>query len=229
MKHCFLIIPQFLLIFEVLLKYFSFLSDLSSFVWNKVLKKNSAVRLKKQQNFPFTCASVRGLQISCAHACCLSTCKQHGRGYMFPSGRLGAVSTILFTLWIPRTSFGTSPLQVLQRSPFGVCVVVCLCVQSFSLLAGVCVCVCVVSHGEPAMELKQPRCVCVCVWVCVWVCVCARVQDRLTIIMRGNQRGDIGSPEGVQFSMKHLKNLGRSQNSVKESFSNVCYSLRCCC
>ena len=175
MKHCFLIIPQFLLIFEVLLKYFSFLSDLSSFVWNKVLKKNSAVRLKKQQNFPFTCASVRGLQISCAHACCLSTCKQHGRGYMFPSGRLGAVSTILFTLWIPRTSFGTSPLQVLQRSPFGVCVVVCLCVQSFSLLAGVCVCVCVCVCGVSwwtcdGAQTAKVR-VCVCVGVCVSVCV----------------------------------------------------------
>lgn len=38
------------------------------------------------------------------------TCKQHGHSYIFPSGRLGAVSTILFTLWIPRTRSRPAPL-----------------------------------------------------------------------------------------------------------------------
>lgn len=38
------------------------------------------------------------------------TCKQHGHSYIFPSGRLGAVFTILFTLWIPRTRSRPAPL-----------------------------------------------------------------------------------------------------------------------
>lgn len=83
---------------------------------------------------------------------------------------------------------------------------------SGSLLPGVCVS----SLGEPAVMLQRPG--------CVWLC--GSFEARLDIMRSGSQHGDMDHPEGVQFSPK---NLSRSQDGVKESFSNVCYSVRCCC
>lgn len=155
-------------------------------------------------------------------------CKQHGHSYIFPSGRLDAVSTILLTLWIP-------PDQVLGLSrPFRSC-------SGVLLVVGVCGVVCV--------------CVCVkwfCCLVCMWrLMVLRRLQQPRSVppdkifflIIEGNcgssrlsPRGRQSSVEGIQ--VKYLKNLalnlGRGQNSVQreagvESISNLCYSLRCCC
>lgn len=66
-------------------------------------------------------------------------CKQHGNGYMFSSGRLGAVSTILFTLWIPWTRFLDCPIMIVLQCVFAdLC---CLC--EVALLP----CAYVESHG----------------------------------------------------------------------------------
>lgn len=151
-------------------------------------------------------------------AACRRTCKHHG---VPPPPPVGSVwYPPLLHSGIPQTSLGrtpTSPLLVLilQQSPFGVrvewlSVAWCVCVRVF---------VCVMSLGEPAIELKQPRC----------VCVCASVEDRFLRILQEASVETSDCLEGALISPNRLKNLSRSQNSVKETFSNVCYSVRCCC
>lgn len=60
-----------------------------------------------------------------------STCKQHGHSYIFPSGRLDAVSTILLTLWIPWARIWDCPALLgpaVESFWLWVCGVVCVCV-----------------------------------------------------------------------------------------------------
>lgn len=120
--------------------------------WLKIKKKN---KKKRQQNFPLRHPSASPrlcLPLSMAAAPVVTscrcrtpaawwTCKQHGHSYIFPSGRLGAVSTILFTLWIPRTRSRPAPLFF--RESFLACaLMLCVfaCAWSGSLLPGVRVC-----------------------------------------------------------------------------------------
>lgn len=130
---------------------------------------------KKQQNFPLRHPSASPrlcLPLSMAAAPVVTscrcrtpaawwTCKQHGHSYIFPSGRLGAVSTILFTLWIPRTRSRPAPLFL--GSPFWRVRWCCVClrvrgVEWLSVAWRACMwCLTVLRRLEPAMELKQPR------------------------------------------------------------------------
>lgn len=180
-------------------------------VWMLQLIRNihEIEQKKKTAEFSFK-AQQSCRRVSDTHACSLMTCKQHGCSSVSPSGRLGAVSTILFTLWIPRTP----RLGPAVKSFW--CVFACVCVCGVALYC--LVCVCVVTWWACGSAPTAGVCVC--------VCVCGSVEARLNIMGSGSQRGDMDHHEGVQFSPK---NLSRSQDGVKESLSNVCYSVRCCC
>ena len=143
------------------------------------------------------------------HLLVSSRCKHHG--HMFPSGRPAAVSTILFTLWTPRTRFRTAPLLGPAAESFWcVCVVcVCVCVCGVALCCRVCVCVCV------------------CVWrlmVLRW-CVCHRTGGSV-VDTSGLLKEPCSSEQNRPVGVERVQRDGRA---TSESISNLCYSLRCCC
>lgn len=127
-----------------------------------------------------------------------------------PSGRLSAVSTILFTLWIPRTSFGTDLPTPSPR--LGPAAESFWCVRCFVCVVGVALCRRVRGVFCDRGQLAK---------VCDRVCAC--VENRFQGIVR-EASGDVGfCLEGALLSPNRLKNLSRSQSSVKECFSNVCH------
>lgn len=140
------------------------------------------------------------------------TCKQHGHSYIFPSGRLGAVSTILFTLWIPRTRSRPAPLFL--GSPFWRVRWCCVCLRVRGVALCCLACVYVVSHGAATAWTRDGA-------------QTAKVWATKREATGGNHRG--GSAAKASGSVvKPWQKVYKEKQEV-ESISNLCYSLRCCC
>lgn len=181
---------------------------------------------EKQQNFPLRHPSASPrlcLPLSMAAAPVMTscrcrtpaawwTCKQHGHSYIFPSGRLGAVSTILFTLWIPRTRPRPAPLFL--GSPFWRVRWCCVCLRVRGVALCCLACVYVVSHGAATAWTRDGA-------------QTAKVWATKREAAGGNHRG--GSAAKASGSVvKPWQKVYKEKQEV-ESISNLCYSLRCCC